>query len=407
MSISRHLLPRRPGVLATLVAVLTAFVTALSTLLLVPAAQAAAPAQLPVSVKNNSGQSGPLYLYVLGVDLKTDKLGYVDRAGRFTPWSLPGGDVPAPAPDVSIAGPDDGAAVTLKIPRNLSGRIYFSFGQKLAFSLVADGLVQPAPWNPSDKNADTLFDWSEFTFNDAGLWLNSSQVDQFALPHQVNVTSGDGSTDKTGDLVDGGRQKVIDAIKHTKGFERTVITGDDGQVLRVLAPGKATDAGLLAADYLDDYIAKAWKSYSGKKLTVVPFAHEPEKKFFGTSSGGTLVFTDTSGKQVASFARPSTSDVWDCDGNLAAPNDLVVGPIARTLCAALHRGTLGASTAEPVSDPDSFYRTDLTNHYSAIIHANMVDKKAYGFAFDDVTGQESLVHSGDPAEAGIILDPLS
>ena len=31
---------------------------------------------------------------------------------------------------------------------------------------------------------------------------------------------------------------------------------------------------------------------------------------------------------------------------------------------------------------------------------------AYGFAFDDVQAQESLVHSGDPREAGITLNPF-
>ena len=32
--------------------------------------------------------------------------------------------------------------------------------------------------------------------------------------------------------------------------------------------------------------------------------------------------------------------------------------------------------------------------------------KAYGFAFDDVTGQESLVHSGGPVKASITLGSL-
>jgi hypothetical protein len=40
------------------------------------------------------------------------------------------------------------------------------------------------------------------------------------------------------------------------------------------------------------------------------------------------------------------------------------------------------------------------------VHANMKDGKAYGFAFDDVTGQESLVHSGGPVKASITLGSL-
>ncbi len=388
-----------PALLAALVMIITA---ALST---ATPARAAVPDKLPLTITNDTGRSG-LYLYVLGVDLRTDELGWVNAEGVFTPWSLPGGPVRVDAPDASIPGPADGASMTVDVPRNISGRVYFSFASKLDFGLVDAGLVQPAPWNPTDDNAAILFDWSEFTFNDYGLWLNSTQVDQFAVPHTVSVTGDDGSSSTAGALKDGGRQKIIDAVEQTRGFEKTVVRGADGQVLRVLSPGKATGVDAMSATYLDDYIDEAWAAYTDKKLTVVPFAHEPETTFFGTTTGNELVFTNTAGEQVARFAKPTTANVWDCDGALAAPNDHVVGPISRTLCAALHRGTLGESTQEPVDDASRFYQRDLTNHYSAIVHANMVDGRAYGFAFDDVTGQESLVHSGGPVKASITLGSL-
>ena len=397
--VGRRLTTALSAVLFALALVLTAAITT------VAPARAAVPDKLPITVTNDTGRSG-LHLYVLGVDLTTGKLGYVNADGAFTPWSLPGGPVPVDAPDASIPGPADGASVTVDVPRNISGRVYFSFGSTLNFGLVDAGLVQPAPWNPSDDNADILFDWSEFTFNDHGLWLNSTQVDQFAVPHTVAVTGDDGTTSTTGALVDGGRQKIIDAVEQTEGFEKTVVRGDDGEVLRVLSPGKATGVDAMSRTYLDDYIDEAWSAYADQKLTVVPFAHEPETKFFGTTTGNDLVFTDTAGEQVARFAKPTTANVWDCDGALAAPNDHVVGPISRTLCAALHRGTLGESSQEPVNDAGKFYQRDLTNHYSAIVHANMRDGKAYGFAFDDVTGQESLVHSGGPVKASITLGSL-
>ena len=145
-------------------------------------------------------------------------------------------------------------------------------------------------------------------------------------------------------LVDGGRQKIIDAVEQTEGFEKTVVRGDDGQVLRVLSPGKATGVDAMSATYLGDYIDEAWTAYADKK---------------------------------SPWCRSRTS---------------------RRLCAALHRGTLGESSQEPVTDAGKFYQRDLTNHFSAIVHANMKGGKAYGFAFDDVTGQESLVHSGGPGE---------
>jgi hypothetical protein len=88
---------------------------------------------LPVTVENKTGRSETVFLYVLGVNLATGKLGYVNAAGAFTAWTG-GGTVPVPAPDVSI--PLTGASTTIKIPRGLSGRLYMSFGQKLDFRLT-------------------------------------------------------------------------------------------------------------------------------------------------------------------------------------------------------------------------------------------------------------------------------
>ncbi|GAB3849597.1 beta-1,3-glucanase family protein [Dactylosporangium cerinum] len=359
-----------------------------------------------MTVTNNTGRADAVYLYVLGVSLKPGgRLGYVNAAGIHTPWT--GGSLPpSPAPDVSIPGPPNGQSVTLRIPRELSGRVYMSFGEKLKFFLSPDGLVQPAPWNPSDPNRNILFDTSEFTYNNAGLWLNSSQVDMFAIPHAVTVTGSTGITTRTGDLVNDGRNRVINDIRNTAGFANTVHTRSDGTVLRVWAPGKAVDSGSMDANYLDPYIASAWNAYTNRTLTVVPFQNEPNTKFFGRTSGNVMNFTNGAGQQVASFTRPSTANVWGCDGNLRAPNDLVVGPIARTLCAALHRSTLGTYDTEPRYSPSEFYHGTITNHYSRIIHANMADGKAYGFAFDDVAAQESLVHDGDPRAAGIIMSPF-
>ncbi|MET7392414.1 beta-1,3-glucanase family protein [Dactylosporangium sp. NPDC005572] len=387
------------GALAALAAAVPVGIAAM------PNAEAIGPDRLPFTVANSTGRSDAVYLYVIGVNLTTGRLGYADAGGAFTNWPA-GGNPPTPAPDVAINGPGNGGSVTVQLPRGMSGRVYMSLGQKLKFFNTPDGLVQPAPWAAGDPNHDILFDWSEFTYNDAGLWLNSSQVDMFAVPHSVSVTGADGTVHKTGEPVNGGRQKVIDALKAQAGWGNTVVTRSDGTVLRVLAPGKAADAGLFSPTYLDPYITSAWNAYTTKTLTVVPFGDRPDVRYFGRTTGNTMVFTNASGQQVASFAKPSTANVWGCDGALGAPNDQVVGPIARTLCAALHRGTLGTIDTQPGGGPADFYKSALTNHYSRVIHANMADGKAYGFAFDDVQNQESLVHHGDPRSAGITLSPF-
>ena len=363
------------------------------------------PDKLPFKVSNRSGRGEDVFLYVVGVDLNSGRLGYVDQGGTFTAWPA-GSNPPSPAPDVSIQLGASGSDTTVDVPEGFSGRLDMSFGDKLPFRLTPDGLVQPAPWAADDASSEILFDWSEFTYNDAGLYLNSSQVDMFAVPHSVSVTESNGNFLKTGELKPGGRNAVIDGIRNQPGWDGLVQIRGDGTVLRVLSPGKGADTGQFDTNYLDPYIDEAWNAYTGKTLTVVPFGDRPDVKFFGTTSGDTMSFTDTSGAQVATFQKPSTSNVWGCDGNLGAPNDQVVGPIARTLCAALHRSTLGSIDTQPGGTAADFYQGDITNHYSRLVHENMVDGRAYGFAFDDVQAQESLVHSGDPTEAGIVLTPF-
>lgn len=369
-------------------------------------AGAIGPDRLPLTVTNQSGRAEATYLYVIGVNLANGRLGYVDAAGTFQAW--PAGSLPpSPAPDVSIPGPGNGGSATLQLPRGFSGRVYFSFGQRIPFSLTPDGLVQPAPWAAGDPSRDILLDWSELTYNDAGLWLNSSQVDMFAVPHAVTVTGASGVTKRTGDVVADGRNRIIDAMRADAAWSRSVVTRSDGTVLRVLSPGKAAGAGLLSPTYLDGYIASAWSAYASKTLTVVPFTDQPGTRYFGRTSGDVMTFTNAAGQQVASFTRPSSADVWGCDGRLHAPNDLVVGPIARTLCAALFRGTLGTIDTQPSTDASQFYRSSPNNLYGKVVHQNMVDGKAYAFAFDDVGAFESLVHDGDPRSAGIVLSPFS
>jgi hypothetical protein len=138
----------------------------------------------------------------------------------------------------------------------------------------------------------------------------------------------------------------------------------------------------------------------------MPFREQPGIKYFGRVSGTTMNFTNASGGQVASFQKPLTKDVFGCDGRLQAPNDQVVGPIARSLCAAFHRSTLGFIHTAPTYNAGQFYTQAITDSYSKTMHANMVDAKAYGFAFDDVGNFESLVHDGDPRSAAITLTPF-
>ncbi|GAA2232230.1 glycoside hydrolase family 64 protein [Streptomyces nogalater] len=368
-------------------------------------ADAAVPDTIPLKITNNSGRSEPVYVYDLGTQLSSGRQGWADADGVFHAWPA-GGNPPTPAPDAAIPGPAAGQSKTIRIPK-FSGRIYFSYGRKLDFRLTTGGLVQPAVQNPSDPNRDILFNWSEYTLNDAGLWLNSTQVDMFSAPYAVGVQRADGAVTTTGHLKSGGWSGFFAALRaQPGGWANLVQTRSDGTVLRALSPLYGVETGALPANVLDDYVNRVWQKYTTSTLTVTPFADQPNTKYYGRVSGNVMNFTNSAGTVVTSFQKPDASSIFGCHKLLDAPNDTVRGPISRTLCAGFNRSTLLVNPNQPDATTAGFYQDAVTNQYARAVHARTADGKAYAFAFDDVGHQESLVHDGDPRQAYLTLDPL-
>ncbi|XUL93452.1 glycoside hydrolase family 64 protein [Streptomyces galilaeus] len=389
---------RRLGA-ATAVATMLALATPLT-------ADAAVPATIPLKITNSSGRGDAVYIYNLGTNLATGQQGWADAAGTFHAWPA-GGNPPTPAPDASISGPAAGQSTTIRIPK-FSGRIYFSYGQKLVFKLTTGGLVQPAVQNPTDPNRNILFNWSEYTLNDSGLWINSTQVDMFSAPYAVGVQRSDGSTASTGHLKSGGYTGFFNALRgQPGGWANLIQTRSDGTVLRALSPTYGIETGALPSTVMDDYVNRVWSKYSSSTLTVTPFADQPNTKYYGRVSGNVMNFTNSSGAVVTTFQKPDAASIFGCYKYLDAPNDLVRGPISRTLCAGFNRSTLLVNPNQPDTTTANFYQDTVTNHYARKIHAQMADGKAYAFAFDDVGAQESLVNDGNPQQAYLTLDPLS
>ena len=369
-------------------------------------AGAAVPDTIPLEITNNSGRSEPVYVYDLGTQLSSGQQGWADANGAFHAWPA-GANPPAPAPDAAINGPAAGRSMTIRVPK-FSGRIYFSYGRKLDFRLATGGLVQPAVQNPSDPNRDILFNWSEYTLNDSGLWLNSTQVDMFSAPYAVGVQRSDGGVSSTGHLKSGGWNGFFSALRaQPGGWSGLVQTRSDGTVLRALSPLYGVETGALPAQVMDDYVNRVWQKYTTSTLTVTPFADQPGTRYFGRVSGGVMNFTNSSGAVVTSFQKPDADSVFGCHKLLDAPNDLVRGPISRTLCAGFNRSTLLVDANQPDLTTADFYRDPVTNQYARAVHAQMADGKAYAFAFDDVGDQESLVHDSGPRQAYLTLDPLN
>lgn len=354
-----------------------------------------AAAALDVSVVNRTGayENSSISIYVVGneggrqVRLTPD--------GTLAPISL---DDNGPDGYTDYAIPFAGSGDTSLTLPNMSGRLYVALGGKLKMKAVTDGagsaaLAYPAGWVSTDPNYPLVHDCMEFTLNDAGMFCNTTMVDMFSVPMSIHLT---GEADQTtGTLKDGARQQVFDTLAGTEGYGRLV----DADGLRVIAPGHGLDAGLFDGAYLDGYVDEVWSAYAGKDLKVTTNAGA----LTGRVAGDRLSFT---GPADVAFDRPPTRDVLFCDGKLAAPNDGTTGPVAAILGAALNRTTLRDHADQPVTDPAAFYGTDISNHYARVMHEVSEDGRAYGFAFDDVSGFASYIEDRAPRQLTLTLTPF-
>jgi Beta-1,3-glucanase len=276
---------------------------------------------------------------------------------------------------------------------HMSGRVYFSLGAELKFKVVGDNALQhPAGWVATDPSFGVLYDVVEFTFNDAGMFCNTTSVDMFSVPADLTLTGS--RTQTTGVLKPGARAAIFAAVAQIPAFAPLIVPDR-----RVIAPGHGLEAGLFAADFYDPYVERVLARYAGTDLRIATNAGT----FTGRVSGDTFTFD----KGAAAMARPSTRDILFCDGALAAPNDGVTGPVAAVLGAAYNRSTLLTSADQPTTDPAAFYPDAVTNHYSRVLHENYTDGKVYGFAFDDVADFASFIQDGAPASFTLNLSPFA
>ncbi|PFG34663.1 glycoside hydrolase family 64 protein [Sanguibacter antarcticus] len=379
----------------------------------VPARAAESSDSLPFTITNDSGLSSDTSVYVIARDQATGTQGWVDATGTWHafdfPTSIPAGTPPPAAPDTSFAGPGDGESMTVYLgPGLVGGRLYVTFGAPLYLALTTDGLVEPAGWLPGDPNHGVMYDWVEFARDGSRLFINTTMVDMFSVPLSVKVANADGSTETQGKMVAGGRDQVFADLASDPVTAGLVQNNPDGTPLRAVAPSHGIYQELTSETYFDDYIADAWSYYASNDLTV----DTALGAFVGRVSDGTLVFRDTAGATVGSFAAPTTVDVYACHGALQPsdqPNQTAALAIGARICAAFNRGTLSTATVpgsdtQSTSDADTFYPEGGTsNLYSAAMHRSQVNGKAYGFAYDDVADFSPSINSAEPTSAELTI----
>ncbi|WP_433572499.1 glycoside hydrolase family 64 protein [Streptomyces sp. CA-251247] len=371
-----------------------------------PRAKAAAPT-CELALENKS-LPGTVHAYVTGHEQGTDRWVLLRPGGGVHyPENPPAPETPLPV-DCAIPLPAAGSGpVVLTLPQMFGARVYFVRDDKLDFFVnPGPSLVEPAFATPSDANYDRIWSFAEFTFNPQQLYANISYVDLVtALPIGLTLT-GD-ATHTVAPLPDGAVQKIADglaaqAAKDGQPWDKLVIRGADGEVLRVIAPQNLMapyfdrPAEMPFRDAFASYIDQVWEKYRSTDLRID--LQGGRGVFTGRVNGDTLTFNGGH-----TFSKPSSKDVFTCNHGPFANNpgdpDDKKGLLAR-LAAGFNRTTLLSHPDQPNGATAADYYLDPgTNHFSRVVHANT--PIGYAFPYDDVRpdGQPDVsgaAHDGNP-----------
>ncbi|KAI2631612.1 hypothetical protein GGS21DRAFT_491511 [Xylaria nigripes] len=337
-----------------------------------------------------------------------------DSSSYFMPPkdTVPGAELGNTVPNRSFRVQPD-RTTTFKTPGTMiSGRIYVVDGHLDFFAGTDSSIIEPDPHNPQDIASKELWGFIELTHiqdpstGNETLTVNLSFVDWVSLPLGMNVTFRDGNgwgNEYIPGLRPDGLVKICDSLTSLGSFwPKLCLRGQDNKPLRVMSPAKyaslnPTDKD--AIDYYEPYIDEIWKKYQDVDLKI-------NTQVDGTDPSGEKVadgqiVTCRVGKSdntlhcdqgAGDFQRPVTTDIWGCDsGPFENPRQGATEPWSRTrvrprLCAAFARSTLDLDSVQPSNDigPEQYYQKNITNHYSRLVHENLVGSMGYAFSYDDV-----------------------
>ena len=364
---------------------------------------------------NGRWSDDQIYWIVIGKNPQTHELGYVDLDGNLITASTALNDTAVGKGEPANRMYSQKIVHTLAerhfvhLPAIESGRMYLSYGEPVyvTFNVGADGAVGfagPDTNSASDANNGTLFEYIEFTTEaiNGGITFhgNTTRVDFFSFPILTRLTDKYAGFDRcVGDI--GTRDEIFNAFRSSVSDPFKGLADD----IRINAPAKTLfREGAQYANYFDDYINRFWSKYSNEDLV---FACEGGE-FRGRVQGDRMRFTRTGSDMEYWVDKPSTQDVLEGRGAFNRPSsddgqrtstELV---IQAQLCAAFTRGI--AMQPENWGKPSTYYKSgEICNEYAKFFHEHSVSGRSYGFCYDDVNDQSTLVECGNAANWTIDL----
>ncbi|KAI0116324.1 hypothetical protein GGR51DRAFT_545906 [Nemania sp. FL0031] len=312
-----------------------------------------------------------------------------------------------------------------------SGRIYIVDGYLNFFPSASGQIVQPDPHNPGDIASKESWGFIELSHGkengNEDMTVNLSFVDWVGLPLGMNVTFDDGKGKQTVSipgLKADGLPKVCDALSSLDSFwPRLCMRAADKTPLRVMSPEKYISLNPNDKDvvnYYEPYITQVWNKYKNSDLKINTQTGGPNSNT--KVDNGAMVTCRVGSDNIlhcdndaGDFNRPVSADIWGCDsGPFANPKGTESWSRARVrprLCAAFVRSTLHLDAPQPSSNITSsqYYKEPITNHYSRLVHENLIGGMGYAFSYDDVSPSSTensagLVSMTNPLQLEVFIN---
>ena len=309
---------------------------------------------------------------------------------------------------------------TIMMPQFSSVRMYIGFGSTLyiRYDTISDsgGYVAPTLWNEGSANYGIRYEMVELTYNDYGLWTNTTRVDSYQYPMGLEVWGADDFYKRVGELLT--HDEIVlrwqEMTVENYQFENLYGVDEDYDLDIIVNPSHHEDfsSGGQYEDYFDDYVDAVWDRYSSENLCL---SIGDAGKWVGRVNGDVFQFMEYTGSDSTSCNsitvsaeatisdQPSTYEIMSASGVLTSggTDDL---NIQKHFAAAFNRGAidLNADYDEWVewSDSDDFFNNDTYDHnkYVEFWHNEEIsyEGETYAFAYDDVFDYSSTIYASDP-----------
>ncbi|UII26411.1 beta-1,3-glucanase family protein [Fulvivirga maritima] len=369
---------------------------------------------LPYHVVNNSPYpDSEVYIGIVGI---TDGHVWVNPVtGQVNPMSPADNTVPGPVYGGNQGPGNNGLYAncfrklsdisnnTINIPKIAGCRIMIAFESQLylyffGHSGAPSGYSAPNLENPTDPNQGIKYELIELTYNDFGLWCNTTRVDSYQYPMGLEVW-GNNFYKKVGEQKT--HAQILSDWQSSAPTEFQGLIDSSEGIIQF-----PTKNSSFPSNFFQGYIDAIWSKYSGQQLV---FNSGQAGVWRGSVQGNQFVFTRDSDGQVATIpGKPNTVEAMEGSGVLASGGqwDLVV---QAQFVAAITRHAIDLNVPSGVlqdfGNTANYYQTWPYNWYAKFFHREDIsfEGQTYAFAYDDVFDQSATVHTPNPTNITITL----